>query len=154
MIRNEPTRIPRDAVANLMSLVEKNVSSIDILSSQLGLSVEETQQLLLGLVDKGRISGQLTPDGCRFFRSDAKTSDATAIEPAPESVHMKQDARPGFIIMICGIALYIVGNLMVNYATEFEIFWSFGSALLFAGPLVLIAGLIYVSKMNPPQKLG
>ena len=140
-------------MADLVDLVEQNVSSIYILSSQLGLSVEETQQLLLGLVDKGRISGQLTSDGCRFFRSDAKTSDAPRIESAPESEHMKQDARPGFLIMICGIVLYIVGNIMVNSTAEFEIFWSFGSTLLFAGPLVLIAGLIYVSKMDPPQKL-
>ncbi|MHA2021263.1 MAG: hypothetical protein ACW98J_09250 [Candidatus Thorarchaeota archaeon] len=153
MIESKTTSIRRDSVVDLVDLVERNVSSIDMLSSQLGISPEETQKLLLDLVREGRLAGKLTTDGARFFRSDVKTSDAQTIASAPELEFEKQDAKPGIFIMLSGIVLFIIGNLLVNTSVEFGTLWGVGSALLLGGPLVLIAGLFYVSKMNPPQKL-
>ncbi len=153
MIGSETTSIRREYAVDLMELVEKNVSSIDMLSSQLGIPPEETQKMLLDLVAEGKLTGKLTADGSRFFRSDVKTSDAPTIVSAPELEIGRQDARPGFFIMLSGIILFVIGNLLVNMTAEFRTLWSLGSALLFAGPLVLIAGLFYISKKNPPQKL-
>jgi hypothetical protein len=153
MIGSETASFRREHAGDLLELVENNVSSIDLLSSQLGMSPEETQKMLLNLVEEGKLAGKLTADGSRFFRSDAKTSDAPTITSTPELKIEKQDARPGIFIMLSGIILFIVGNLLVNLNVEFETLWSLGSALVFAGPLVLIAGLFYVSRMNPPQKL-
>ncbi|MHA2356948.1 MAG: hypothetical protein ACXADC_17395 [Candidatus Thorarchaeota archaeon] len=124
-----------------------------MLSSQLGLSSGQTQKMLIDLVEEGKLDGKLSSDGSRFFRSDVKTSDAPTLESAPELEFKQQDARPGILIMISGIVLYIIGNLLVNLNVEFEILWNLGSSLVFAGPLVLIAGLLYVSRMNPTQKL-
>ncbi len=153
MIGSETTGIRRESAANLMDLVEKNVSSIDMLSSQLDMSTEETQKMLLQLVDEGKLAGKLTADGSRFFRSDVKTSEAPIIPSSPEPEIEKKGTKPGIFIILSGFILFVVGNLLVNLNIEFSILWGLGSALLLAGPLVLIAGLIYVSKMNPPQKL-
>ncbi|MHA2003649.1 MAG: hypothetical protein ACW960_06020 [Candidatus Thorarchaeota archaeon] len=154
MIGSETTGIRREYAADLMELVERNVSSIDMLSSQLGMSPEETQKILLELVDAGKLAGKLTADGSRFFRSDVKTSEAPIIPSTPEPEIQKKGAKPGVFIMLSGIILFVVGNLLVNLNLEFSILWGLGSALLLAGPLVLITGLFYVSMMNPPQELG
>jgi hypothetical protein len=153
MIGSEMISVRGANRVGLVKLVESNVSSIDMLSSQLGISLEETQKMLMDLVEEGKLAGKLTADGSRFFKSDVKTSDAPTIASAPELEIQKQDTRPGIFIMLSGIVLFVLGNLLVNMTVEFEILWSLGSALLFAGPLVLIAGLFYFSKMNPPQKL-
>jgi hypothetical protein len=153
MIESKPTSIRRNSAVDLVDLVKRNVSSIDMLSSQLGISPEETQKLLLDLVREGRLAGRLTADGARFFRSDAKTSDAQTIAAVPELEFEKQDTKPGIFIMLSGIVMFIIGNLLVNTSVEFGTLWGVGSALLFGGPLVLIAGLLYVSMKNPPQKL-
>ena len=153
MIEGETTAVRSKPAVDLVDLVERNVSSVDMLSSQLGLSPEKTQEILLDLVEEGKLDGKLSPDGARFFRSDVKTSDAPTIGSAPELELKKQDARAGILVMISGIVMYIMGNLLVNINIEFEILWNLGSSLVFAGPLVLIAGLFYISRMNPTQKL-
>ena len=154
MIGGETTSIRGENAVNLVDLVEKNVSSIDMLSSQTGLSPEETKKMLAELVQEGKLSGRLTSDGSRFYRSDAKTSDAPTIVSAPEPVIERRDTRPGILIMLSGIVMFIAGNLLVNLNVEFSILWSIGSAVIFLGPLVLIAGMFYVSRLNPPQKLS
>jgi hypothetical protein len=153
MIGSETTSIRREHAAELLELVEKNVSSIDMLSSLLGTSSEETKEMLIYLVEEGKLAGRLTSDGSRFYKSYVKTSEALKIPSAPEPKFEKKDTRPGIYIMLSGFILFIVGNILVNLNLEFSILWSLGSALLLAGPLVLIGGLFYVSIMNPPQKL-
>jgi hypothetical protein len=154
MIGGETTTIRAESTVNLVDLVERNVSSIDMLSSQTGLSPEETQKMLLELVEEGKLSGRLTSDGSRFYRSDVKTSDAPTIASTPETVIVKKDTRPGILIMISGIIMFLAGNLLVNLNVEFSTLWNIGSAVIFLGPLVLIAGMLYVSRLNPPQKLS
>ncbi|MFX0053464.1 MAG: hypothetical protein ACFFAX_02640 [Promethearchaeota archaeon] len=154
MIGSETRNIRSESVVNLVDLVENNVSSIDMLSSRIGLSPEETQKMLMELVEEGKLSGRLTSDGSRFYRSDAKTSDAPTIASAPEPVIERRDTRPGLIIMLSGIIMFIAGNILVNLNVEFSLLWSIGSAIIFLGPLVLVAGMYYVSRLNPPQKLG
>ena len=144
--------IRAESAVNLVDLVERNVSSIDMLSSQIGVSPEETKRILIELVEEGKLSGRLTSDGSRFYRSDAKTSDAPTIASAPEPVIERRDTRPGILIMLSGIVMFIAGSLLVNLNVEFSFLWSIGSAVILLGPLVLIAGMFYVSRLNPPQK--
>ncbi|MFW9847393.1 MAG: hypothetical protein ACFFD6_11635 [Candidatus Thorarchaeota archaeon] len=153
MIQGERHRVSSKVVVDLVDLVEQNWSSVDMMSERLGLTPEDTQRMLLDLVEEGRISGRLTPDGERFFRTDAKVSDAPVISSTQELNVHQSDARPGILIMLAGIALYIIGNILVNVNPEFEFLWNLGSSLVFLGPLVLIGGLFYISKVNPTQKL-
>ena len=143
--------IRTESAVNLVDLVERNVSSIDTLSSQIGVSLDETKRILIELVEDGKISGRLTPDGSRFYKSDAKTSDAPTIASAPEPVIERRDTRPGILIMLSGIIMFISGNLLMNLNIEFSLLWSIGSAVILLGPLVLIAGMFYISRLNPPQ---
>jgi hypothetical protein len=152
MIGSEMSGIRAESAVNLVDLVERNVSSIDMLSSQIGVSPEETKRILIELVEEGKLSGRLTSDGSRFYRSDAKTSDAPTIASAPEPVIERRDTRPGILIMLSGIVMFIAGSLLVNLNVEFSFLWSIGSAVILLGPLVLIAGMFYVSRLNPPQK--
>ncbi|MFW9804430.1 MAG: hypothetical protein ACFFFC_17360 [Candidatus Thorarchaeota archaeon] len=154
MIGGETTSIRSESAVNLVDLVENNVSSIDMLSSRIGLSPEATQKMLMELVEEGKLSGRLTSDGTRFYKSDVKTSDAPTVASAPEPVIEERDTKPGIIIMLSGIIMFISGNILVNLNAEFSFLWSIGSAIIFLGPLVLIAGMYYVSRLNPPQKLG
>jgi hypothetical protein len=151
MIVGETSGIRAESTVNLVELVERNVSSIDLLSSQIGIAPEEIRRMLIELVEEGTLSGRLTSDGSRFYRSDVKTSDAPTIASAPQLVIERRDTRPGILIMLSGIIMFIAGNLLVNLNVEFSVLWSIGSAVILIGPLVLVAGMFYVSRLNPPE---
>lgn len=153
MIQSERQTASSEVVVDLVDLVEQNWSSVDMMSERLGLAPEDTQKMLLELVEEGKIVGRLTPDGERFFKTDVKVSDAPVIASTQEVEAEGSDARPGILIMITGVALYVIGNILVNVNPEFEFLWNLGSSLVFLGPLVLIGGLFYISRMNPTQKL-
>ena len=81
MIQSERHTASSKVVVDLVDLVEQNWSSVDMMSERLGLTPEDTQRMLLELVEGGKIAGRLTPDGGRFFKTDIKliTANGTSI---------------------------------------------------------------------------
>ncbi|TFH10042.1 MAG: hypothetical protein E4H14_03350 [Candidatus Thorarchaeota archaeon] len=139
----------KEMVVNL--IVKRNVSAIITLSEKLEIETEAVIELINELISEGKLQGTFTEDGKRFFRSDAKVSDAPVIEREdimPE--FLSYNTKPGYVIAIIG-ALILGGGAIVNiYATD-ATEYDFAAILFLIGILILFTGLYLVAKRNPPS---
>lgn len=136
----------------LVSLVvELNVSAIVTLSEKLEIEPEAVIEMINELISDGKLQGTITEDGKRFFRSDAKVSDAPVIEredTIPE--FLSYNTRPGYIVAIIGAVILVSGGIVnVNAADAVE--QNFAAGLFLLGLAVLFAGLYYVARRNTPD---
>ncbi len=138
--------------AKLVNLVaEHNVSAIATLSEKLGIEPENVIELIKELIFDGKLQGTITEDEKRFFRSDAKVSDAPVIEredTIPE--FLSYNTRPGYVIALIGAIILVGGGLVsVNAADAAE--QNFAAGLFLLGLAILFAGLFYVARRNTPD---
>jgi len=138
--------------AKLVNLVtEHNVSAIVTLSEKLGIKPEDVIELIKELIFDGKLQGTITEDEKRFFRSDAKVSDAPVIEREdimPE--FLSYNTRPGYIVAIIGAIVLVSGGIVsVNAADAVE--QNFAAGLFLFGLAVLFVGLFYVARRKTPD---
>ena len=136
----------------LVSLVvELNVSAIVTLSEKLEIEPEAVIEMINELISDGKLQGTITEDGKRFFRSDAKVSDAPVIEredTIPE--FLSYNTRPGYIVAIIGAVILVSGGI-VNLNAADAVEQNFAAGLFLLGLAVLFAGLYYVARRNTPD---
>ena len=129
-----------------------DLSSVQMLSSELGISQEEVRTLLTELTQEGTLDGYLTEDGERYFRHDAKVSEAPVIhreESIPD--FMKFDTRPGRIAAIFGLALAVIGAYgLMNAGDNLEM-ENFSAVLTLIGVVITIAGAFYLTMRKTPS---
>lgn len=132
-------------------VIKRNVSAIITMSEKLGVEPDVVIELINELVTEGKLRGNITKDETRFFRSDAKVSDAPVIareDKLPE--FLSYNVRPGIAISIIG-AIILVGGAVANAnATDFTE-QNFAAGLFLVGLLVMFFGLYLVAKRNPPD---
>ena len=138
--------------AKLVNLVvEHNVSAIVTLSEKLGIEPENVIELIKDLIFDGKLQGTITEDDKRFFRSDAKVSDAPVIEredTMPE--FLSYNTRPGYVIAALGAIILIAGGFVsVNAADAAE--QNFAAGFFLLGLAILFAGLFYVARRKTPD---
>ena len=131
---------------------ETGLSSIEVMSEQLGIHDELTSELLKDLVDQGAISGHLTDDGSRFFRTDVKQSDAPVVIPNQELDVNTADRGYGIYIPIAGIVIFIVGQILHNTIGQLETYWNMTSGVVMGGLIILILGLVYIALIDTKNK--
>ncbi|MHA1927752.1 MAG: hypothetical protein ACTSV2_04125 [Candidatus Thorarchaeota archaeon] len=140
-----------DNKEKLVSLIMKhNVSAIAILSEKLKLDEEAVIELINELISENGLHGMISEDGVRFFRSDAKVSDAPVIlrdDKLPE--FLSYDTRPGKVIATIGFIILIGSGLILNYATDITE-ENFGAGLFLVGLVIFLAGLYLVTKKDTP----
>ena len=124
----------------LKTMVEENISSIQVMSEKLGVESEEIVSLLNEMISEGMIEGHVTSDGLRFFRERIKVSEAPKI-PAHEDVpaFLKYNTRPGRIVAVLGFIVVIAG-LVVSYVSS----ESQSPFLLNAAALLLLVGFLLI----------
>ncbi|MBE0526570.1 MAG: hypothetical protein IH631_06475 [Candidatus Thorarchaeota archaeon] len=136
----------------LVSLVnEHNVSAIITMSEKLKIEPEEVVELINELLSEGKLQGTITEDNMRFFKSDAKVSDAPVIEheeKLPE--FLTYDTRPGFAISIFGVIVLVGGSLVSIYASDTSE-QDFAAGLFLIGLLIMFGGLYLVAKHKTPD---
>ncbi|NHJ14395.1 MAG: hypothetical protein EAX95_12015 [Candidatus Thorarchaeota archaeon] len=140
--------------SKVVHLVESNVSSIEIIGEMLSVSPDEARTLILRLTESGRLKGHLTEDGCRFFRSDVVPSKAPTAGKSEDLKVSSPNMKPGLVLIVLGFASYMLGNILVRVSIEDTFLWGVGGAITFAGPLIIIAGLIVVSQLASSNELG
>ncbi|MGY5860005.1 MAG: hypothetical protein RTU63_11600 [Candidatus Thorarchaeota archaeon] len=138
----------KDLLVNLV--VKHNISAIITMSDKLKIEPEEVTELINELLSEGKLQGAFTEDGARFFRSDAKVSDAPVI---PSEVKLPEflsyDTRPGYTIAIIG-GIILLGAALVNiYATNISE-QNIAAGLFFIGLFILFGGLYLVTKRKTP----
>lgn len=136
----------------LVSLVnEHNVSAIITMSEKLKIEPEEVVELINELLSEGKLQGTITEDNMRFFKSDAKVSDAPVIEredKLPE--FLTYDTRPGFVISILG-AIVLVGGALVSINISDAHEQDLGAVLFLIGLFIMFGGLYLVAKLKTPD---
>jgi len=132
-------------------VLKHNVSAIVTLSEKAKLRTEEVTDLLGELVAEGRLHGSFSEEGTRFYRSDAKVSEAPIIHREDkEPEFLRYNTRPGYLTAIIG-GLILVGGTAVNiYATD-RTEQDFAAVLFLVGIVVLFAGLFFVAKRKTPS---
>jgi len=142
-----------DLKERLVHLVTANdLSSVQMMSSKLGIPEEEVRIILTELTQEGTLNGYLTEDGKRYFKHDAKVSEAPVIqgrEDVPD--FMKFDTRPGKIAALFGMVVAVIGayGLMIS-GNNLQI-ENFGAVLTLIGVAVTIAGFYYLSMRKTPS---
>ena len=140
----------REKLVHLITV--DDLSSVQMFSSKLGISQEEVRILLTELTQEGTLDGYLTEDEERYFRHDAKVSEAPVIhrkEGIPD--FMKFDTRPGRIAAIFGLALATIGAYgLMNAGDNLEM-ENISAVLTLIGVVVTIAGAFYLTMRKTPS---
>lgn len=141
-----------DKKEKIVSLImTHNVSAIAILSKKLELDPDAVIELINELVSENVLHGLISEDGVRFFRSDAKISDAPVIhrdDKMPE--FLSYDTRPGKVIAIIGFIVLIGAGIVNYYATDVPE-RDFAAILFFVGLIIFFGGLYLATKKQMPD---
>ncbi len=129
-----------------------DLSSVQMMSSDLGIAEEEVRIFLTELTQEGTLNGHLTENGERYFKRDAKVSEAPVIHREKEVPDfMKFDTRPGRIAAIFGLALAAIGVYgLVNAGDNLQM-ENFSAALTLIGAIVTVAGFFYLTMRKTPS---
>ncbi len=134
---------------NLRDLMEhSNMSSIEMISEALGIDEEMTTELLLELVEDGILSGHLTEDGTRFYRSDVKKSDAPVAAVIDDLVIEQRERGNSFYIPVVGFIVFIVGQIIHQMFGHIEELYGMTSGIVMGGLILIVLGLIYVASVD------
>ncbi len=131
--------------------MKHNVSAIAILSEKLELDEEAIIELINELISEDKLHGMMSEDGARFFRSDAKVSDAPVIhrdDTMPE--FLSYDTRPGKVIAIIGF-IVLIGAGLINYYSTDVTEENFAAILFLVGLAIFLSGLYLVTKKETPD---
>jgi len=129
-----------------------DLSSIQMMSSKVGIPQEEVRTLLTELTQEGTLNGHLTEDGERYFKHDAKVSEAPVIdriEDVPD--FMKFNIRPGQIAAIFGLIVAVIGAYALMTAGDNLQMENFGAVLTLIGVAIIMAGSFYLSMRKTPS---
>ncbi len=143
-----------DAKIRLRTLVEDNVSSVQMMSERLGVEMEEVVSLLNEMIGEGSIEGQVTPDGLRFYRSKVRVSEAPRVPVKDEGpAFLKYNTRPGRIMAILGFIAVIAGLGVSFIASESQSVFMLNVSmlLLLVGTIIMILGAYQVGRRPAPM---
>lgn len=85
----------KDRLAHMVK--DENLSSIEVMSDEVGVSQDEVRTMLQELLEQGVLKGRITEDGMRFFQDGAKVSEHPSIptkEEEPEFLKFNTKPRP------------------------------------------------------------
>jgi hypothetical protein len=135
---------PHESRMGIVQLVtDYKMSSISMISEQLGIDENTTREYLQELVNEGELKGFLTEDGCRFFKSDAQITSAPIVGLHQELIQETYDTRLGKLIFLSGIVLIVLGQTFIRIFGNNPITLGLGEVLVIFGYAALIGGLVY-----------
>ena len=133
-------------------VIVRELSSVQMMTTELGIPQEEVRILLTELTQEGTLNGHLTEEGARYFKHDVKVSEAPVIdrrEDLPE--FMKFDERPGQVAAFFGLIVAVIGAYGLMTAGGNLDMESFGAILMLIGVAVILAGCYYLSMRKTPS---
>lgn len=142
-----------DKKKQLVALItEENVSALQTMEDELELTHDEAVALLHELVSEGTLTGSISADESRFWKSDIKLSHAPVLhrEDALPPDFLTYDTRPGKIIALIGFLMAIGGFVILNTAGEASQ-QDIGAIIIFVGAIALLCGLFLISRRNTPD---
>jgi hypothetical protein len=132
-------------------ILKQNVSAIVTLSEKTQSEPDEIIKMLSELVNEGKLHGSVSEDGTRFFKNDARVSEAPVIHrDDKEPEFLSYNTRPGYITAIIG-ALILAGSVVVNINSTDLIEQNFAAVLFLVGIVILFVGLYFVARRKTPS---
>ncbi len=128
----------------IIELILNNHSSINLIAEYLEVDPEQVRHLILEAVRERTISGRLTEDELRFYRSDVKMPDPSSLV---EDVDM---TVPSLLfpkmILFGGIVIFFAGQIIIRTAAEGTALYNMSTALVFGGLFTIVGGLYAFSR--------
>ena len=135
-------------------VVDAKLSSIHLMSSRLNSDDDTIVLYLENLIREGRVSGVLSQDRSRFFRSDVEVSKAPVISSSAEEPGIeKTESGMSKYVVIAGIILIVTSAVSLNLALGTAFFEDFFRVFFLISLAILIAGCIGISMKNPPSSV-
>ncbi len=131
-------------------IMRENVSAIETMANELETTSEEVIEILSKLVESGDLSGLLTEDCTRFYKSTVKLSGAPKIEreEKPPSF-MTFNTKPAIAIASVGFLLIAAGVIVNAFAADI-IEQNFAAVLILFGLIIAMSGLYCFSQRKTP----
>ncbi len=130
-------------------IIEKNVSSLAILSQQLGVDVVTIREMILTMVAEGTLQGRMSEDGSRFFRNDIRRPSPAVPSKGVEDVlpaFMRYNVRPGCIIAVFGLAIIIIALIIFHFSGQDISLENIAFGILLVGLIVMLCGCYYIGR--------
>ena len=123
----------------IIELIHNNHSSISLIAEYLEADSEQVKNLVLEALKEGKITGRLSEDELRFYRSDVKMPDPSSMIEEEEST--KPSLLIPKVILLGGIALFVAGQIVIRVASEGTAMYNMSTALVFGGLFTIVGGL-------------
>ena len=129
----------------------QNVSSIEVMSTELGVSQDDVTSILLKLVEQGTLKGRISDDGLRFFQDNVKVSERPPIPTRDkEPTFLEFNTKPGRYLAEMGLAVVVISYLALlvfQGSIEYE---NTSIGMLLIGFVLIMAGCYYVGRHKTP----
>ncbi len=132
-------------------IMQRDLSAIQLLAGEIGLTEEETRELLEEILREGLIDGFVTDDGKRIFKNQVDLSDKPAFqgeEKLPD--FLTYNTTPGRVAAIIGFLVIIVALIFLATSGGIIYYENLGTGLLLVGVLVTLSGCYWIGRRKTP----
>lgn len=130
------------------------VSSLEMISNLTGLEEELIREAIEELIQDGTLKGSFAADGKRFFLSNVKTSDAPLADTLDSGHEVKKvNTMTAKLIAFTGVIMLVAGQIMRGLIAIHPGLENAGTAMFMIGMVVLLAGWLQFSRLNPPSNV-
>jgi hypothetical protein len=139
----------KDCLAHMVK--DENLSSIEVMSDELGVSQDELRTMLHELVEQGALKGRITEDGMRFFQDVVRVSEQPLIpmkEKEPE--FLKFNTKPGRYAAEAGLAIIVISYLTLAIFRGNLDVENVAVGMILAGLLLMMTGCYYIGRRKTP----
>jgi len=132
-------------------VVNEDLSAVVLISQRLGVDEDSVRGAVREMIAEGVLSGYLTPDGSRFFRSDLRVSSAPALpHENQEPAFLRYNSRPGKAVAAIGFCIVLAGYLLLWLGSGNMTLQNYGLGLMLLGIVVAICGCYQVGSRKTP----
>jgi len=136
------------------TIMLEKISSLEMISNLTAIDAELVFDTIESLVESGSLEGSFTDDKKRFFLSDVKTSDAPILDTHDAGLEMKSaDTRSAKAVALLGVVMLVLGQILRGLVAVHTGMESAGTAIFLLGLVVLFAGWLQFSRLNPVTKI-
>ncbi len=130
---------------------EQDLSAIQLLASEVGLTEEETLEILRGTLKEGLIDGYITEDNKRIFKNAVTVSDRPSIsgEETPPDF-LSYNSAPGKAVACIGFLVIIAALVILATSGGIIYYENLGTLFLLFGVVVTLSGCYWIGRRRTP----
>lgn len=140
----QPFPVDKTQQSTILQMVEKNISSLLVISKKVNLPLEDVQDIINTMVSQNLLRGYISEDGTRFFRTDSRYRSS---KPKEIQVEIENNFfTPGKIVFFTGLLMFIIGQIGSRMVAMHSLIWECLASSVVLGLLFILLGMILFSK--------